>query len=177
MKIIDISVKLQEGMLIYEGDPAFCVKKHLELEKDGCNVSSIHMGSHTGTHIDALCHYIADGVSAGELPLELFIGECAVSREIIPHRRLLLKDSTRRELTAYEAKNLISMGVRLVGTENLTVGGEDVHKLLLGAGVVILENIDLSEACEGIYTLISQPLRIYADGSPVRACLIEVENE
>ena len=49
-----------------------------------------------------------------------------------------------------------------------------VHRTLLGAGVVLLENLDLSAARCGEYFLCALPLKMKgSDGSPVRAVLIE----
>ena len=59
MKIIDISVPIQPGMIVYEGDPDV----HLERVKtiaggSSANVSRLDFGVHTGTHIDAPVHFI-----------------------------------------------------------------------------------------------------------------------
>lgn len=51
-----------------------------------------------------------------------------------------------------------------------------MHRTLLGAGVVLLENLDLTDVKDGEYELIALPLRLAgSDGSPVRAVLIENE--
>ena len=51
-----------------------------------------------------------------------------------------------------------------------------VHLELLGAGVILLEGIRLSEVPEGVYLLNAAPLNLSsADGSPCRAVLIDVE--
>ncbi|HMC79597.1 MAG TPA: cyclase family protein, partial [Acidimicrobiia bacterium] len=48
-----------------------------------------------------------------------------------------------------------------------------VHRILLGAGVVIVEGLDLSAAAAGRYQLLCLPLRISGgDGAPARAVLI-----
>jgi arylformamidase len=46
-----------------------------------------------------------------------------------------------------------------------------VHQVLLGAGVVIVEGLDLSEVPAGEYEMTCLPLRIVADGSPARVIL------
>jgi len=67
-------------------------------------------------------------------------------------------------------------GLRLVGIDYLSIGniesGRDVHRILLGAGVVILEGLDLSHVPPGHYELLCLPLNIVgAEGAPARAIL------
>jgi arylformamidase len=104
--------------------------------------------------------------------------------------RLLLKTSggsaagaTAGDVTADGARWLVERGVRLVGADTLSIepaSGETgeasefpVHRILLGAGVVIVEGLDLSGAPAGSYQLVCLPLRIAGgDGAPARAVLI-----
>jgi arylformamidase len=67
----------------------------------------------------------------------------------------------------------------LLGIDYVTIGkfGEesvDVHRKLLGHGILILEGINLKAVPPGRYTLICLPLRINGgEGSPVRAVLLK----
>jgi arylformamidase len=87
------------------------------------------------------------------------------------------KDFTYLEADA--ARFLVQRGVRLVGIDYLSIekfGSEDfeTHRLLLSAGVVILEGLDLSEIAAGDYELLCLPLKIVGgagDGAPARAVL------
>ncbi len=79
-------------------------------------------------------------------------------------------------LTADGAKYLLETGVRLVGIDYLSVeafdGSGEIHRLLLGNGVVILEGLNLDGIAAGSYELICLPLKIPGgDGAPVRAIL------
>ena len=81
-------------------------------------------------------------------------------------------------LTLDGAGWLVESGVRLIGMDYLSVGSaaENVatHKLLLGAGVVLLETLDLSAIRPGAYQLIALPLKLAGlDGAPARAVLLE----
>ena len=73
---------------------------------------------------------------------------------------------------------LVEHGVRLVGIDYLSIEpfgsiSFDVHHLLLAAGVVIVEGLDLSAVSEGQYHLVCLPLRIQgAEGAPARAVLL-----
>lgn len=67
-------------------------------------------------------------------------------------------------------------GLRLVGIDYLSIGniksGRDVHRILLDAGIVVLEGLDLSLAAPGRYELLCLPLNIVgAEGAPARAIL------
>ena len=75
------------------------------------------------------------------------------------------------------ARFLAVRGIRCVGVDYLSVGGykQDgalVHRILLGAGVWIIEGLNLSRVKAGRYELICLPLRIWhGDGAPARAIL------
>jgi arylformamidase len=80
-------------------------------------------------------------------------------------------------ITEDGARWLVDRGVRLVGIDYLSVApyGMSVptHRVLLGAGVVILEGTDLRDVEPGEYDLVCLPLRIVGgDGAPARAVLI-----
>jgi arylformamidase len=81
-------------------------------------------------------------------------------------------------LTEGAARLLLGADVRLLGVEAPSVDapsatGLPVHHLLLGAGVIIVENLDLSAVPHGDYELICLPLRVRdGDGAPARAVLI-----
>jgi arylformamidase len=72
---------------------------------------------------------------------------------------------------------LVERGVRLVGVDYLSAEQfgrtpAETHLTLLGAGVVIVEGLDLLDVPVGQYDLICLPLKLPADGCPVRALLI-----
>jgi arylformamidase len=76
------------------------------------------------------------------------------------------------------ARWLVEHGVKLVGVDYLSVERFDapedhpVHKILLGANVVVIEGLDLGEIEPGEYTLMALPMRITnGDGAPARVLL------
>lgn len=80
-------------------------------------------------------------------------------------------------LDAGAAQLVLELGVKLLGTDGFSVepygGSGEVHTLLLGAGVILLERLDLSEAPAGDYTLLCAPLKLAgADGAPARVFLL-----
>lgn len=80
-------------------------------------------------------------------------------------------------LSKEAAEALVATGVRTVGIDYLSVGGfsqdmAETHLILLGAGIWIIEGLDLSNVEPGHYELACLPLRLVgADGAPARAAL------
>ncbi len=78
------------------------------------------------------------------------------------------------------ARMLAACGVQTIGIDYLSVGvfgaeGEETHRVLLGAGIWIIEGLDLSKIQPGEYELICLPLRVIgAEGAPARAILARV---
>jgi arylformamidase len=76
------------------------------------------------------------------------------------------------------AQWLVDRGVKLVGVDYLSVetfGASEprTHRTLLGAGVVVVEGLNLRDIKPGKYTFIGLPLKIQdGDGAPGRAILI-----
>ncbi len=127
--------------------------------------------------------------------IEIFDQESVKPEELEMHticrgERILLKtrnsercwetDSFVRDfvgISVEAAHFLAERGVMTVGIDYLSVGGyqkngEEVHRVLLEAGVWIIEGLDLSEVKAGIYELICLPLKILnSDGAPARAAL------
>jgi arylformamidase len=77
------------------------------------------------------------------------------------------------------AQWLVARDIRLVGIDYLSVemfGASEprTHRILLAAGLIVVEGLNLKEITPGDYTLVCLPLRIKdGDGGPARAILIE----
>jgi len=115
--------------------------------------------------------------------------------ELEPHRpakgdRLLFKTANSREccktsefhkdfvhIPPDTARHLADIGVRTVGVDYLSVGpgesaGAETHRILLRAGIWIIEGLNLEHVAAGDYELICLPLKITgSDGAPARAVL------
>ncbi len=184
---IDISREWTSAPL-YPGDPKPALKRISDMRYgDECNTSVIAACVHTGTHMDAPCHFLEGAVDVQAVPLSICCGDCCVIEAkgmivgeqmekyawMIPPR-VLFKGNVH--LTQSAAFVLIDAGVRLVGVESTSVAPPDaeaeVHRLLLSSGVTILEGLDLSAVGAGQYYLHAAPIKIEgADGAPVRALL------
>src|SRR5205823_1613406 len=79
-RVIDISVPNARGMHVYPGDPVLRVESVRRIaDGDPCNLSLLTLGSHTGTHVDAPYHFLADGPRLGDVGLDRMIGEALVA--------------------------------------------------------------------------------------------------
>jgi len=209
MKVHDISLTLCPRMPVYPGEPQPTIEPLSQIARgDVANVSLVTLGSHTGTHIDAPCHFLADGQTVDELPLDALVGPALVvqvqaAQEIaaadleslaIPQgtERLLFKTRNSElwrqqtfqadfvALAADAASWLVERGIRLVAIDYLSAdrfGAEsfEVHETLLGAGIVVVEGVDLRRVSPGPYFLACLPLKIEGgDGAPARAVLVEL---
>ena len=190
MKIYDISQEVF-SCGVYPGDPK-PEKQTLCAISDGelYNLTAFSMCAHNGTHIDAPFHFLHDGKTVEQLPLETFVGDCFVARcqgdltasdaeEVLEKagdaERLLIAGPAT--VTTGAAKVFASGSLRLLGCEGQTVGPEEapmeVHLILLRRGIALLEGIVLDGVPEGRYFLSAAPLNLAgADGAPCRAYLI-----
>jgi arylformamidase len=204
---IDISVPLRTGMPHWPGDIPVHIEQTMDMRAgDACNLRTISMSAHTGTHMDAPLHFVMDGTGIDAMPLDATMGPARVlpieSDQSITRRelqrfeprsgeRLLFKTSNSRwwrarcrlfmknfvAIEADAARYLADCGVRTVGVDYLSIGaykgdGVETHQILLGAGVWVIEGLDLSAVEPGDYELVCLPLRIEGgDGAPARAAL------
>jgi arylformamidase len=159
MEIYDVSVPLSSTTPTFPGDPGIEIKLWKDLAKgDAANVSLIHFGLHSGTHVDAPAHFIEGGTRVDALPLDSLIGEAEVV-EIGEHvkvidetviashcmrgsRRVLFKTRNssfwnnpeqgfRLDYTYIDpaaAAQLVASGIKLVGIDCLSVEGPGTEK-------------------------------------------------
>jgi arylformamidase len=203
---VDVSVPLRSGMVHWPDNPPVRIERMLDIERgDVANVSTISLGSHTGTHMDAPIHFVRGGEGMDRMPLDATMGLARVIEiqdatsikpdELDPHgigrgERVLFK--TRNSSLACWARDFIEdfvyvsqeaarylaeRGVRTVGVDYLSVGGfyadgVETHQALLGAGIWVIEGLDLSGVEPGEHELICLPLKVEGgDGAPARALL------
>lgn len=179
---------------VYPGDPSPQLEQLCSIDKgDVINLTAFSMCSHNGTHVDAPAHFIKDGKTVDQLDLSVFVGDCYVARHegdvtaenarhILDHaakagasERILI--AGKALVTEAAARVFANAGIKLLGNESQTVGPEDapmqVHLILLGAEVVLLEGVVLSRVPEGKYFLSAAPLNLNGcEGAPCRAVLI-----
>jgi arylformamidase len=149
-RIIDISLPIAAGGVVYPGNPEIRVEAQQAIARgDGANVSRLDFGSHTGTHVDAAKHFFDDGQTVDAMPLDRMMGPAIVlefgndvraigERELRGaglrgHTRVLLKTRNSRLLDRAEfvrdytyldgdgADWLVSQGVVCVGIDYFSV--------------------------------------------------------
>ena len=152
MPIYDVSVPLSNEMPTWPGDPAIEISAWKSIDKgDSSNVSLLHLGVHTGTHVDAPAHFIAGANKLESLALDTLIGPAIVVG--VPEDKLSIDEDfvdehcpkntervlfkTRNSafwtdppsqfrsdftyLSTEAAKKLVNNGIRLVGIDYLSI--------------------------------------------------------
>jgi arylformamidase len=205
MKLIDVSVPLDENLPTYPNNTPFTLEAIKRIARgDSSNVSTLHMSAHCGTHVDAPRHFFDDGAGTDGLPLEMLVGRTRVievtSRkgvaagdlsaiDLTEEVRVLIKTVNSRlwgsasfhadyvGVTESGARYLVEHGIKVVGVDYLSVEefrkpGAPAHHVLLGAGTIVIEGLNLRDVEPGIYEMFCLPLRIVgADGAPARVVL------
>ena len=202
MKIYDISQEVF-GCAVYPGDPKPERKVMMSIKDGAvCNLTALSMCAHNGTHVDAPYHFIDGGKTIDQVKLKRFVGYAYVAQhegdliakdvyDILDKARDAAEDSGIEDCDCYKrillkgdvtvmesaAEVFADNEIYLYGNESQTVGPLEtpmaVHKIMLGAQIVLLEGIRLGEVPEGIYLLNAAPLNLGgADGAPCRAILM-----
>ena len=197
VRFYDISQEVF-GCAVFPGDPSPEKETMLRISEGAvCNLSAFRMCAHNGTHVDAPYHFYDDGKTIDEVDLDRFIGYAYVTEhegdvdardaeEILDaaakadpraSERILIKG--KASVTKEAAEIFAQRGIKLFGNESQTVGPEDapkeVHLIMLGAQIVLLEGIRLSDVTTGVYILNAAPLNLGGcDGAPCRAILMEI---
>lgn len=193
-RIIDISQELF-SCRVFPGDAPPEKRRVLDIKNgDVCNLTELSMCAHNGTHTDAPFHFIDGGKTIDQISLDVFVGDCFVAhhsgnvtgadasaimekaRSAGAAERILI--AGKATVTADAARIFAASGIKLIGNESQTFGPEEspreVHVILLGAGIILLEGIVLADVTEGRYFLSAAPLNLGGcDGSPCRAYLID----
>lgn len=168
--------------------------------------SAIEMDLHTGTHVDMPLHMIAGGENSDDFDVSRINGEAVLidfskesSKAIddvflkghdIPKGAIVLLKTKNAFAQAFDfefdylsqsgAQHLASLGVKAVGIDALGIErdqqGHPTHKILMNAGIYIIEGLAFSGVKAGRYRFICLPLKISGvEGLPARAFLEPIE--
>ena len=210
MTIYDISLSISPNLPTWPGDPGLQLEQYESMEKGALyNATRISSSVHLGTHVDAPRHFINDGYTVEQIPLDVLTGPCyvvqlpdgieAITSEVLDRteigsemKRVLFGTSNSHYWAKEESKFqtdfvavtedgaewLVERGVQLVGIDYLSIAPYiepiPTHEVLLKAGVVVVEGLNLSNIMRGFYDLYCLPLKIAgSDGAPARAILIQ----
>ncbi|WP_435128920.1 cyclase family protein [Halobaculum sp. D14] len=229
MTMEDLTRRIESGMSTYPGDPPVGVTPHATMESDGYRVSSLRLGTHTGTHVDAPAHTEPDGATLDEFEPAAFRFDAALvdvtdvgAREAIQPSAVPSEDDCAdADLLVFRtgwgrhwgtdryrdhpflapaaaeacADRGLAVGVDTLSPDPTAAGaasptdesleadgastgasgasaeadGVPAHHALLGAGLLIVENLRLPSTLPEQFTVHAYPLRVDADGAPVRA--------
>jgi len=187
--------------MTWPGDPVPATER---MAAGASTITRISCASHNGTHIDAPAHFIDGGMAVDEIPLATLIGPVKVIdlaggvgaitagdlKDVCGSGMRILVRTSDRYVTAFDpafrglspeaAECLVEAGVILFGIDTPSVepyaGDGSVHRTLLGAGMPLLENVNLTGIGMGDYYLIALPLRLTGgDGAQARVCLSDRE--
>jgi arylformamidase len=210
MTIYDISLSISPNLPTWPGDPGLKLEQYESIDRGALyNATQMSSSVHLGTHVDAPRHFLKDGSTVEQLPLEILTGPCyvaqlpdgidAITSEVLDRteinsemKRILFGTSNSHywakgepkfqtdfvAITEDGAQWLVERGVQLVGIDYLSVAPYEesipTHTVLLKAGVVIVEGLNLSNIMRGFYDLYCLPLKIVgSDGAPARAILVQ----
>ena len=197
---IDVSVPLRAGMVVWDDGPLRIEQTMAIADGDPVNFTELALSVHTGTHVDAPSHFVDGAPGLESIDLDVLVGEALVVdathvperigradvealvppgtvRVLFQTRSAALWDRSRFSpehvcLDGDGGRALVERGVRLAGIDYLSIGDPEAHRVVLGAGIVALEGLDLRAVAPGRYRLTCLPLLIPgADGAPARAVL------
>ena len=174
----DISIPLKQGMVYLPIDPVAPKIYRYSDRVLGAPVSMsmLEIISHTATHIDAPLHFIPDGSTISDMPLDATIGPCRVI-EIKDHDLIKVEEikqypikkgdrvlfKTRNSPAMYEGKKfpdsyvyfsdeaaeyLVGKGVIFVGLDSLTIGNYKDETSVVNTHTIFLKaGVYVLEGC------------------------------
>lgn len=190
MKVFDVTLPLRPDIATFNDDePGPALDYHgLMSRGDPYNISSLHIGSHTGTHVDAPHHFIDGAPTIEQIPLDALIGPVHVIEHTgsghvtsadldaagLPHdtKRLLLKtpnarflddNSFHRDFVALApdaARWIVDRGIMLVGIDYMSIEQYDTKDF----------NVHITLLEENVVIVEGLDLRAVAPGAYEMVC-------
>lgn len=195
----DLTVPIWSGMPYNPDHFPPELTRYATIDVDSWEASKLEIDTHLGTHLDAPRHFVAGARGVDAIDVNVLIGTYdvvalpvhgaagRVTRSDLPEdlgTRVLLATGWSETHMGQEvyfsdppvldpsaAEALISAGTRVVGIDGPTVDHDgEVHRRLLGAGCIIVENLTNLTTLGARAEVIILPLPLVdGDGSPVRA--------
>lgn len=202
MKIIDISMELNENTIVWIQDEKPKLKRFGKIPEADVNFTWLDFGAHAGTHIDAPFYLYNEKWKSDEVPLEVLIGNCQVvdlttvedlikvedlkKHKIVSKRLLLKTKNSYDEMKEYNPNHvalseeaaiyLRDLGIILIGYDYQSFereGKVDIHRIFMKQNIIALDNLRLKNTQEKLYKLICLPIKVTGiDAAPSRAILI-----
>ena len=184
----DLTKLINHSLPQYTNDPHFYVDKVSEVNQmQSYAMEYIHIGNHTGTHIDFPAHVINGGKNSLDFPINCLMGKGYIVKNsdcnnMIEYlRNLDLKDSIiffkNMEFLPFDlACFLVDNKVKIIGVDSLSVDNINskdlpIHNLLLKHDILIVENLYLDEVDDCSCYILINPLKLISDGLPARVLM------
>lgn len=196
MKLVDLSVPLNEKTPVYPGDPVTKIEQGGVLDTSGYEDHYVCVGTHVGTHVDAPAHMIKGGKTLNQIEVDKFVGRGVyinVGKEItldkvksvdIQEGDIVLfytgMSDVYHQKEYYDdypaigedvANYLVEKGIKMVGVDMCSVDLEPfpVHKIFLRKEILIIENLTNLSQLEGKeFKVYAFPINLQIDGAPAR---------
>lgn len=107
-KFIDLTHPLVHGQQTFPSDPKLSIVPHGTVAKNKYNISQVTFGTHQGTHLDAMFHFVPEGKTVDQMPLDWFYG---------PTHLLRLPKEPREEVTVDDFRpyeHLLTPGAKII---------------------------------------------------------------
>ena len=157
-KYYDLTAKISETTVVYPGDPTFSTEDVCSLENGSqFHLCQMHLGNHTGTHIDFPAHVIKGGKTSSDFPIESLIGsgliievpdfQKSITQKFITEQPILANDfvffKTSNSRISKQSKfsnkyvyiekeaaeELLRKGVKIVGIDYISVDQYEAEDL------------------------------------------------
>lgn len=199
-KIVDLTLPIENGMPFYPGDPKPEVTQYKWIARDGVNIKVLHIGTHSGTHIDAPAHFIDGANTIDKLDVLAVSGKAVTLKAKVENgvvksleglskkaEILLVYTGANRRwgsnwspsdivtLSLEVCRAICSLGFKAVGIDSPSVGNSAIHKEIFNSGALIIENIsdELRNLVNKVFEFHCYPILIKdGDGAPARAFAI-----
>lgn len=198
MEYIDLTHTLKKDMPVFPGDKPLKLKEIATFKKDGYSEFQICCGMHVGTHLDAPYHMLKDGRKLSQYPVDHFFGPGimldARGKKIIDSTVLNGKKLEKGRIaliyTGFEgkygkreyyenypeidlnlAKIIAKSKVKIIGLDCPSPDRHpyEIHKILLGKNILIIENLTNLEKLLGKnFNIIALPAKFETEAAPVR---------
>jgi arylformamidase len=158
VRIWDVSEPLSPATAVFPGDTPFSAEWVMRIERGAsCNVSTLHMSVHCGTHTDAPRHFDSAGRAMADVALEPYLGPCRVvavrgvgvpaqvpaaaltAAVLAGAERILFRTQDRHDHTRFDpgftavgpeaARILVAAGIKLVGIDTPSIDHADSKEL------------------------------------------------
>jgi arylformamidase len=203
MKIIDISMELNEKTIVWIQDEQPKLIPIARIPKAPINFTWLDFGAHAGTHVDAPFYLFNEKWKSDEIPFDVLICDCQVidltdvdnyitaedlkKHKIISSRILLKTKNSLDSMEKYNPKHIAlsedganylrNLGIKLIGYDYQSFerdGGVNIHRIFMEKDIIALDNLRLKDTEEKEYKLICLPIKVTGiDAAPSRAILIE----